>query len=91
MKHYVYMIYSEKAKIIYKGYSLNPIERLRQHNNNESKFTSNKGEWKLIFVQEFETKTQALKREKQLKRANSDYLKWCIEQPFNIVSNFVEK
>ncbi len=90
MRHYVYMIYSERLNIIYKGYSLNPIERLRQHNNNESKFTSNKGPWELIFVQEFEAKTEALKREKQLKKANSAYLKWCIEQPFNIVSDFID-
>ena len=83
------MILSEKENIIYKGYSLNPIKRLKQHNSDESRYTSNKGPWKLVFVQQFESKTDALKREKQLKRANSKYLEWCIGQSFNIVKDFI--
>jgi len=43
--------------------------------------------WKIVFVQEFETKTEALIREKKIKRTNKEYLRWLIKQPVNILNN----
>ncbi|NOX87125.1 MAG: GIY-YIG nuclease family protein [Chlorobi bacterium] len=85
MKHFVYIIYSQTYDIYYKGYSIRPFDRLNEHNNNESRYTSGKGPWELVFVQEFATKKEALQREKALKRANRDYIKWLIKQPSNLL------
>jgi putative endonuclease len=82
---YVYILESLVDGDYYKGYSQNYLNRLAQHNNGESKFTSIKKPWKLIFVQEFEDKSLAIKREKQLKKCNKLYLQWLVEQSCNIL------
>ncbi len=88
MRYYVYIIYSQSHDIYYKGYSTRPFDRLNEHNNDESRYTSGKGPWELVFVQEFPTKREALQKEKSLKRANRKYIEWLIKQPFNLVSPF---
>ena len=68
---------------------MDPRKRLQYHNNNLSRYTSGKGSWELVFIQEFENKKDALVREKSLKRSNSSYLLWVIQQPYNIVNQFI--
>jgi len=67
----VYAIISESTDKIYIGQTIDLVVRLEQHNNVEkhlSQFTSqNKGPWKLIYKEEYKTRGEALKREKQLK------------------------
>jgi putative endonuclease len=65
---YTYIIYSEVFDKYYKGFSTNPKQRLIQHNLGESKFTSNFGPWKLVHVEIYTTKKDALIREKKLKK-----------------------
>ncbi|GAB2824483.1 GIY-YIG nuclease family protein [Ferruginibacter profundus] len=65
---YVYIIQSEKDGSFYKGFSLQPLVRLSQHNNQESEYTSHKVPWKLFHLEIFDNKTVALKREKALKK-----------------------
>jgi putative endonuclease len=64
---YTYIIYNEVFDKYYKGFSTNPKQRLKQHNLGESKFTSNFGPWKLVHVEIYITKKDALIREKKLK------------------------
>ena len=82
--YYVYIIYSAAVDVYYKGYTLDYDKRLEQHNDNKSRYTAHKGPWTLIFVQEFKDKSDALKREKQLKRQNRAYLEWLLNQEINI-------
>jgi len=84
MDHYVYIIQSETFAIYYKGYTTNPGLRLRQHNSEQSRYTSGKGPWKIVYLEKMKDKRSALIREKQLKRANSDYIKWLMRQETNI-------
>ncbi len=84
--YYVYIIESQQSGIFYKGSTSDYIRRLAQHNENINIYTKGKGPWKLVFVQEFETKRQALLQEKKLKRCNKDYLRWLVEQPVNILN-----
>jgi putative endonuclease len=84
---YVYIIESLVDGDFYKGYASDYLKRLEQHNKGESQFTKSKCPWKLVFVQSFETKREALIQEKKLKRCNKEYLKWLIDQPFNILKN----
>jgi putative endonuclease len=68
----VYEIISKSTNKIYIGQTMDIELRLRQHNGLEngcrSKYTKqNKGPWILLYSEDHKTRTEALKREKQLK------------------------
>ena len=86
MSHFVYIIFSQNLNIYYKGYSSDPFKRVADHNKNKSTYTKNKGPWILVYLECFETKLEALYREKQLKRQNHRYLEWLIKQETNLVN-----
>lgn len=66
-KYSTYILQSEKDESYYIGYSSNPIDRLRKHNNSRKGYTSTKKPWRLEYVESFKTKTEVIKRENQLK------------------------
>ncbi len=74
MSYYVYIIESEKDGTFYKGYTKNIDKRLIEHNNGQSRYTSKKMPWKLVYLEKFETKREALIRERKIKHYNSEYL-----------------
>ncbi len=68
---YVYVIKNQNDKI-YTGHTSDLINRLKRHNgilkNKSTSFTArNKGIWKLVHKEEFDTRKEAIKREKELK------------------------
>jgi putative endonuclease len=68
----MYFAYILKSKVdgsYYKGSSENLALRLRQHNSGKSHFTSRKVPWELIYSEHFNTREEALKREKYFKSA----------------------
>jgi putative endonuclease len=66
--YYTYVLYASKFNKIYIGYSENPERRLESHNDERNTgWTRSYQPWEIIHVEEFDTKTEALKREKQLK------------------------
>ena len=67
MKFFVYVIYSQKHGKIYIGMTSNLEKRLFAHNNLPKGWTKNFRPWELVFSKEFSTKSEALKREKELK------------------------
>ena len=86
MEYFVYIIFSNSYNIYYNGFTTDPQKRLIQHNNNESRFTAGKGSWKLVYLEKFTSKKEALVKEKKLKRSNSSYIKWLIGQPINMLN-----
>ena len=71
---YVYLIQSEVDSSSYIGYTSNLELRIKQHNNGESIYSRRKKPWKLVYSEEFENKTFALKRERFLKKQkNKDF------------------
>jgi putative endonuclease len=65
---FVYAIYSKAFDKIYIGSSSNPEGRLLAHNHPENKGWTKKFQpWMLFHSEEFSSKSDALKREKQLK------------------------
>jgi putative endonuclease len=71
---YVYLIQSEVDSSFYIGYTSNLELRIKQHNNGESIYSRRKKPWKLVYSEEFENKTFALKRERFLKKQkNKDF------------------
>lgn len=76
MKYYVYIIKSSEG-FRYTGCTEDLQKRLKEHNNKSVSFwTKRDADWKLIYKEEFENKSEALKREKWLKTGiGRDFLK----------------
>ena len=60
MEHFVYIIYSEKFDVFYKGESHDPLQRLISHNSDLSEYTRNKGPWRIVFLEKHEDRKSAL-------------------------------
>ena len=88
MAHYVYIIESVLDGTFYKGYSGDPMKRLQQHNQGESKYTLGKMPWKLVYVEECKTKSAALIRERNLKKAERSRIQQLLLHSKNIVGRF---
>ncbi|MCC9018094.1 MULTISPECIES: GIY-YIG nuclease family protein [Flavobacterium] len=76
---YVYIIYSKTFDVYYKGFSENIPQRLLYHNENKSRYTSNKGPWELVYSKVFNTKREALIEELRLKKLNRKSLEALIQ------------
>jgi putative endonuclease len=87
MPYYVYIIQSEKDGSFYKGFTVDFMKRLQQHNNGESQYTSSKLPWKLIYVEEQLNKKDALIREKNLKKATRERILHLISSEKNLLHN----
>lgn len=88
--YYVYILESLVDGDFYKGSTEDYLKRVDQHNDGQSQFTKSKMPWKLVFVQVFVTKKEALIQEKKLKRSNKVYLQWLIKQPVNILNKALD-
>jgi putative endonuclease len=69
--HYVYILRSLKDGKQYIGNTDNLERRLDEHNRGSSKATKNRRPLKIIYKEEFSNKTEAIKRERQLKKYKS--------------------
>ncbi|WP_166920116.1 GIY-YIG nuclease family protein [Flavobacterium poyangense] len=64
----VYILYSEKFNKSYTGFTSNLIQRFKSHNLLETKgYTLKFRPWKVIYVEFFNSKVEAMKKEKYLK------------------------
>ena len=75
---YLYVLWSEKLSKRYVGYTSDLTKRLQEHNQGGSKFTKSGIPWKIIYSEEFSSKTDAIKREAFLKSGVGR--KWLDEQ-----------
>jgi putative endonuclease len=66
--YYTYVLQSEKDKSTYIGSTSNLRERLADHNAGQTKSLKSKLPYRLIYFEGYLTKTQAIRREKELKR-----------------------
>jgi len=72
---YTYILFSPTKNKYYVGYTGDEItERIRKHNSNHKGFTGGIGDWELKYIEEYQTKTEAAKREKQIKNWKSKKL-----------------
>jgi len=79
MPYYCYIIYSESKDKYYVGHSEDVVKRLLQHNDGLSTFTAKASDWTLAYKEEFETREEAAKRERQIKKKKSrKYIEWLI-------------
>ena len=81
MVYFVYILQSEADNTYYIGYTTDLERRLEEHNSGLTRYTSKKRPWTLVYVEEFENKTDALKRERFLKKQkNRSFYKRLIEE-----------
>lgn len=78
--YYVYMNKNADNKL-YVGVTQNPEKRLYYHNINQgAKFTKNKSDFKTVFLEEYNTLTEARKREIQIKKWRREKKELLIEK-----------
>jgi putative endonuclease len=82
--YYTYII-ENSCGIYYKGSTSDYVRRLEEHNLGINTYTKGKGPWKLIYIQSFQTRQEAVTFERRLKKYNKQYLNWLIKQPTNIL------
>lgn len=73
---YVYMIRNNADKL-YVGVSLNPIQRLKDHNKKHGADFTQDGRFQIVFIEVYNTLSEARKREIQIKkwrREKKDFL-----------------
>ncbi len=84
--HFVHAIYNKKNDKIYIGESSSVERRVEEHNQKKGNhFTAKfEGEWVLIYEESLATRTEAIKREKQLKSYRGrEYIKQFIPNDIN--------
>jgi putative endonuclease len=73
----VYVLFSQKHNKIYIGYTSDLNNRLLSHNELATKgYTIKYRPWTIVYTEDFESKTTAIKREKQLKGAKGREFIW---------------
>ncbi len=75
----VYVLYSQKFNQIYIGFTSDLPNRFLSHNELATKgYTLRYRPWVIAYTEDFQTKTEALKREKQLKSGRGRTFVWSI-------------
>jgi len=69
--YFTYILYSNTIDKFYVGSSQNPFERLKKHNRKNKGFTNQTDDWKIVFLKEFQIKSEALAFETQIKNWKS--------------------
>ena len=72
MKFKLYILFSEIKGKYYIGHTGEELtERLRKHNSNHHGFTGGIGDWMVVYSEEFHSKSEAYKRELEIKNWKS--------------------
>jgi len=69
MSFYTYVLFSKSHNRFYKGHCKNLVLRLKEHNSGKTKSIKAFRPWKLVYHEEFETRGEAVEREKYFKTA----------------------
>ncbi len=71
MNYFVYILQSEWDGSYYIGHTNNLEERVSRHNQGRSQYTKAKIPWKLIYHEVLNSKSEAMRREHEMKRKRS--------------------
>ena len=79
MAYFVYILQSEQNGRFYIGHTADLRERMQRHNDGRSLYTKAKGPWKLIYQEEFRSRSEACKREREIKeKRNRAYIEQLV-------------
>jgi len=77
--YFVYILKSEKDESYYIGQTSDLNDRLKRHNEGRFGYTKSKIPGKLIYLEEFDTRKEAIKSEKEIKsRKQKSYIEYLI-------------
>ncbi len=77
--YHLYIIYSPRFDRYYVGYTGNISTRLDKHNMGSTKSTRPYIPWELVYSEAYQSKTDAIKREREIKNKKSKkYIKSLI-------------
>ena len=68
--YFVYVLRNSEGRY-YIGQTSNVALRLQRHNNGTVLWTKNRGPWELVYIQRFETRSEAMGEERRLKGLKS--------------------
>ncbi len=71
MLYFVYIIYSATRNRYYTGHTDNLTKRMEQHNSGYESSTKSGVPWKLMYTEEYDSRSAAMKREYEIKSKKS--------------------
>ncbi|WP_445717286.1 GIY-YIG nuclease family protein [Flavobacterium sp.] len=71
MPYTVYILHSLTKDKFYIGYTANLTERIIRHNQKSKGFTGSINDWILVYQEEFNSQSEAIQRERQIKNWKS--------------------
>jgi putative endonuclease len=81
---FVDILYSVETDRYYTGQTENLESRLSSHEAGISPYTSTAKDWRLVYFEKFESRTEAIKRELEIKRKKSrKYIVWLVSTKEN--------
>ncbi|MFC5682658.1 GIY-YIG nuclease family protein [Flavobacterium sp. MAHUQ-51] len=81
MKYYVYVLESQKDGRLYKGHTSDIDKRIKEHNSGKTKSTKAYKPWNLVYFEVFNTREEAVLREKYFKSGiGREFLKEKLEK-----------
>lgn len=83
--YYVYVIESQKNGDLYKGFTKDVNNRLKEHNSGLTFSTKNFRPWKLVYCEIFINKEDAVERERYLKGS------WGRKFLKDVIKNYLRK
>jgi putative endonuclease len=83
MSYFVYILESESTGVFYIGHTDNLSRRIIEHNDPDyqgTKYTKlHKGPWNCVYKEEFSTRSEAMRRERQIKAKKSrNYIEYLV-------------
>jgi putative endonuclease len=76
MEYFVYVLKSELDGRLYKGHTENIDKRIKEHNSGRTISTKGYKPWKLVYFETFQTRGEAVLREKYFKTGSGrEFLK----------------
>jgi len=76
-----YILFSKSLDKYYLGYTADLDKRLAEHNSGISTFTSRSNDWELKYYESFQSRKEAMLRERQVKNKKSrKYIEWLIKE-----------
>jgi putative endonuclease len=67
MLYHVYILQSQTTGRYYIGQSIDVRARIAYHNANYSLSLKNRGPWKLVYTEQYASRSEAVRRERQIK------------------------
>ncbi|MFT7515235.1 MAG: putative endonuclease [Candidatus Omnitrophota bacterium] len=78
---FLYILQSESSGRFYIGSTSNLIRRYHEHSAGKSRSTRGRGPWRMVYSEEYASRSEAIARERLLKKAKSSiYLRELILQ-----------